>query len=73
MAKKDDVIEFEGVVEEVLPNTRFIVVLDNGHKITAHVSGKIRMNSIRILTGDRVKVEISTYDLTRGRITYRSK
>ncbi len=73
MAKKDDVLEFEGTVLEVLPSTKFIVELENGHKITAHVSGKIRMNSIRILTGDKVRVEISTYDLTRGRIIYRSK
>lgn len=73
MAKKDDVIEMEGRVEEVLPNTQFIVTLDNGHQVKAHVSGKIRMNNIRILPGDRVTVELSTYDLTRGRITYRRK
>ena len=73
MAKKDDVIEMEGRVEEVLPNTQFIVTLDNGHKVNAHVSGKIRMNNIRILPGDKVTVELSTYDLTRGRITYRHK
>ena len=73
MAKKDDVIEMEGRVEDVLPNTQFIVTLDNGHQVKAHVSGKIRMNNIRILPGDKVTVELSTYDLTRGRITYRRK
>jgi len=70
---KDDVFEVEGVVEEVLPSTVFKVKLQNGHVITAHVSGKIRMNNIRILPGDRVTVEISPYDITRGRITYRHK
>ena len=70
---KDDVITYEGVVEEILPNTQFIVTLTNGHKINAHVSGKIRMNNIRILPGDKVTIELSTYDLTRGRITYRHK
>ena len=73
MAKEDDVIKMEGVVQEVLPNTQFIVTLDNGHQVKAHVSGKIRMNYIRILPGDRVTVEISPYDLTRGRITFRYK
>jgi translation initiation factor IF-1 len=73
MAKKDDVIEMEGKVLEVLPNTKFIVELDNNHQVLAHVSGKIRMNNIRILPGDKVVVELSTYDLTRGRITYRRK
>ena len=73
MAKKDDVIEMEGKVLEVLPNTQFIVQLENEHQVLAHVSGKIRMNNIRILPGDRVTVELSTYDLTRGRITYRRK
>lgn len=73
MAKKDDVIEMEGRVLEVLPNTQFIVKLENDHQVKAHVSGKIRMNNIRILPGDKVTVEISTYDLTRGRITYRRK
>ena len=68
---KQDVIEVEGVVEEVLPSTMFKVKLVNGHTLMAHVSGKIRMNYIRILPGDRVTVEISPYDLTRGRITYR--
>ena len=73
MSKKDDVIEMEGRVLEVLPNTQFIVKLENDHQVKAHVSGKIRMNNIRILPGDRVTIEISTYDLTRGRITYRHK
>ena len=70
---KDDVFEMEGTVTEVLPSTTFKVQLKNGHFITAHVSGKIRMNTIRILPGDKVTVEISPYDLTRGRITYRFK
>lgn len=70
---KDDVIEVEAKVVEVLPNTRFKVQLDNGHQVLAHVSGKIRMNNIRILPGDKVTVELSPYDLTRGRITYRKK
>ena len=70
---KEELIEVEGVVEEALPNAMFRVTLDNGHKVLAHVSGKIRMHFIRILPGDRVKVELSPYDLTRGRITYRSK
>lgn len=68
---KDDVIEFDGTVVEVLPNTEFIVELKNGHRIHAHVSGKIRINNIRILQGQEVKVEVSTYDLSRGRITRR--
>lgn len=70
---KQDVIEIEGVVEDTLPNAQFKVKLTNGHEILAHVSGKIRMHYIRILPGDRVTVEISPYDLTRGRITYRHK
>lgn len=70
---KDDVIEFEGVVTEVLPNTVFKVQLNNGHMVTAHISGKMRMHYIRILPGDRVTVEISIYDLSQGRITYRAK
>lgn len=70
---KDDVIEVQGVVEDTLPGAKFDVKLENGHKIIAHVSGKIRMNYIRILPGDRVTVEISPYDLTRGRITFRHK
>lgn len=70
---KDDVIEFEGVVLEALPNATFKVKLPNGHIVTAHISGKIRMNYIWILPGDKVTVEVSVYDLTKGRITYRSK
>ena len=70
---KQDVIEVEATVVETLPNAMFKVELQNGHKILAHVSGKIRMNYIRILPGDRVTVEMSPYDLTRGRITYRHK
>lgn len=66
-------IEMEGTVTDLLPNAQFKVELDNGHKILAHISGKMRMNFIRILTGDRVIVEISPYDLTKGRITYRNK
>ncbi len=68
-----DVIEVEGTVIEPLPNAMFRVELQNGHKVLAHVSGKIRMNFIRILAGDRVMVELSPYDLTRGRIVYRYK
>jgi translation initiation factor IF-1 len=70
---KEDVIEVEGTVLEPLPNAMFRVELKNGHTILAHVSGKIRMNYIRILPGDRVTVELSPYDLTRGRIKYRFK
>lgn len=70
---KDDVIEIEGVVLEALPNAQFQVELPNGHKILAHISGKLRMNYIRILPGDKVTVEMSPYDLTKGRITWRSK
>lgn len=70
---KEDLIEVEGVVIEPLPNAMFRVELENGHKVLAHVSGKIRMNFIRILPGDKVSVELSPYDLTRGRITYRYK
>lgn len=70
---KDDVIEVEGTVIEPLPNAMFRVELENGHKVLAHVSGKIRMYYIKILPGDRVTVELSPYDLTRGRITYRYK
>ena len=68
---KEDVIEVEGTVTEALPNTQFRVELDNGHNVLAHISRKMRMNYIRILPGDRVKVELSPYDLSRGRITYR--
>ncbi|MBN1287365.1 MAG: translation initiation factor IF-1 [Anaerolineae bacterium] len=71
MAKKSDKIELEGTVTEALPNTMFKVELDNGHEVLAYLSGKMRKYYIRILLGDRVKVEISPYDLTRGRITYR--
>lgn len=70
---KEDLIEFQGKVIEPLPNAMFRVELENGHKVLAHVSGKIRMNFIRILPGDRVTVELSPYDLTRGRIVYRYK
>ncbi len=68
-----DVIEVEGEVMELLPNTKFKVKLPNGHKIIAHISGKMRMHFIKILPGDKVLVEISKYDLSKGRITYRSK
>lgn len=68
---KEDAIEVEGTVVEPLPNAMFRVELDNGHRVLAHISGKMRMHYIRILSGDRVKVELSPYDLTRGRITYR--
>ena len=70
---KEDLIEVEGTVEEALPNAMFRVGLDNNHKVLAHVSGKIRMNFIRVLPGDKVKLELSPYDLTRGRITFRLK
>ena len=70
---KDDVIEIDGNVVEALPNAMFQVELDNGHKILAHISGKLRMNFIKILPGDKVKLELSPYDLTRGRITWRAK
>ena len=70
---KDDVIELEGTVVESLPNTSFRVDIGNGHTIIAHISGKLRMNFIRILPGDKVTVQMSPYDLTRGRITWRSK
>jgi translation initiation factor IF-1 len=70
---KEDVIEVEGIVKEALPNAQFKVELQNGHIILAHISGKLRMNFIRILPGDKVTVQISPYDLTRGRITWRSK
>ena len=70
---KDDVIELEGTVVEALPNAMFQGKLPKGHKILAHISGKLRMNFIRILPGDKVTVQMSPYDLTRGRITWRSK
>ena len=70
---KNDVIEVEGVVTEKLPNAMFQVQLDNGHTILAHISGKLRMNFIRILPGDKVLIEMSPYDLTKGRIIWRAK
>lgn len=70
---KEDVIEVEGTVIETLPNTNFKVELDNGHQVLAHISGKLRMNYIKILPGDRVKLELSPYDLSKGRITWRAK
>ena len=73
MAKKEGAIELEGTIVESLPNAMFRVELDNGHKVLAHISGKMRMHYIRILPGDTVKVEMSPYDLTRGRIVYRQK
>ncbi len=73
MTKRDDAIELEGTVIEPLPNAMFRVELENGHKVLAHISGKMRMHYIRILPGDKVVVELSPYDLSRGRITYRYK
>jgi len=73
LAKKEEAIEVEGKVIEPLPNAMFRVELDNGHKVLAHISGKMRMHYIRILPGDRVVVELSPYDLSRGRIVYRYK
>jgi len=70
---KEDVIEMDGVVKETLPNTMFRVELENGHIVTAHISGRMRKHYIRILTGDKVKVELTPYDLSKGRITYRTK
>ena len=70
---KEDVIEFEGEVIEVLPNTTFFVKMANGHVITAYISGRLRMHYIKILEGDKVKIEMSPYDLTKGRITWRGK
>jgi translation initiation factor IF-1 len=70
---KEEVIEVEGIVKEPLPNAMFKVELENGHEVLAHISGKMRMHFIRILPGDKVKLEISPYDLGRGRIVYRSK
>ena len=70
---KEDVIEIEGTVVDALPNAQLLVELPNGHQLLAHISGKLRMNFIRILPGDKVTVEISPYDLTKGRITWRSK
>ncbi|MCJ7745764.1 MAG: translation initiation factor IF-1 [Actinobacteria bacterium] len=73
MAPKEEALEIEGTVLEPLPNAMFRVELDNGHKVLAHISGKMRMHYIRILPGDKVTVELSPYDLSRGRITYRYK
>ena len=70
---KDDVLELEGTVIDALPNAMFMVELENGHKILSHISGKLRMNYIKILPGDKVTVEVSPYDLTTGRITWRAK
>lgn len=70
---KEGVIEVEGTITELLPNAMFRVKLDNGHTVLAHISGKMRMHFIRVLAGDRVKVELSPYDLSRGRLTYRYK
>lgn len=70
---KDDVIKVEGVIKELLPNTRFKVELENGHIVIAHISGKMRLNFIRILPGDSVLMEMSPYDLTKGRIVFRKK
>ena len=70
---KEDVIEVEGTVSEALPNTLFKVKLENGHEILAHISGKLRMNYIKILPGDKVRIELSPYDLSKGRITWRAK
>lgn len=71
MSKQEELIEMEGVIIETLPNAMFRVVLDNGFQVLAHISGKIRKNHIKILLGDRVTVELTPYDLTKGRITYR--
>ncbi|MCI0472324.1 MAG: translation initiation factor IF-1 [Ignavibacteria bacterium] len=70
---KQDSIKVDGIITEILPNTTFKVKLENGHEILAHISGKMRMHYIRILQGDKVSVELSPYDLTKGRITYRYK
>ncbi|HTN33331.1 MAG TPA: translation initiation factor IF-1 [Marinobacter sp.] len=70
---KSDVVEMEGVIIDTLPNTMFRVELSNGHVVTAHISGKMRKNYIRILTGDKVKVELTPYDLSKGRIVYRAR
>lgn len=70
---RQELIKVDGIIEEVLPNTQFRVALEGGHKVLAHISGKMRMNFIKILQGDKVTVEISPYDLTKGRIIYRYK
>jgi len=73
MMAKEDLLEFEGVVSEILPNAMFRVKLDNGHEVLAHTSGKMRKNRIRVLAGDKVNVEMTPYDLSKGRITFRHK
>lgn len=73
MAQKKDVLEFVGLVVETLPGTQFIIELENGHRIMAHIAGRMRKNYIKIIPGDRVKVEMTPYDLSKGRITYREK
>ena len=73
MPKSSDCIKVEGVVKELLPNTQFVVTLENVHEVIAHISGKMRMHFIRILPGDQVSVELSPYDLTKGRISYRKR
>ncbi|MEA3347898.1 MAG: translation initiation factor IF-1 [Deltaproteobacteria bacterium] len=73
MSNKEDVIEVEGTVVETLPNAMFRVDLENGHRVLAHISGKMRMHFIKILPGDKVTIQLSPYDLSRGRITYRSR
>ena len=73
MPKSSDCIKVEGVVKELLPNTQFVVTLENGHEVIAHISGTMRMHFIRILPGDQVSVELSPYDLTKGRISYRKR
>ena len=73
MPKSSDCIKVEGVVKELLPNTQFVVTLENGHEVIAHISGKMRMHFIRILPGDQVSVELSPYDLTKGRMSYRKR
>ena len=73
MPKSSDCIKVEGVVKELLPNTQFVVTLENGHEVIAHISGKMRMHFSRILPGDQVSVELSPYDLTKGRISYRKR
>ncbi len=73
MSKKEDTLELEGVIKELLPNMTFVVGLENGVEIKAHLCGKMRMKNIRVLVGDRVKVEMSSYDLTKGRIIYRQR
>ena len=70
---KQELIKLDGIVDETLPNTQFIVKFENGHKVLAHIAGKMRMNFIKILQGDKVTVELSPYDLTKGRIIYRYK